>query len=270
MIGYVASYTYRYVVGETCKVKGLPKVESSYGYKVYYSMDDALRFNIIPDTKVYEIEVLGAIDKDCFGKYVFTNKIRVVKELTNDELFESDYIYAKLLSYVQNMDRPGLHKYIGEIVRSSMDYALVPIIYGFTGTKYFNIFEHSVHDLTRIFVATYGTRTNRWCLINDDSCRVRKAIATFGDNSHREYLIDDADTDVRVEIAIHGDDKLRTMLLDDDDWNVCIEIIKHGNDKHREYYLKENNKATTDFILFYCGERLKRKIEKLRLKGELK
>ena len=269
MIGYIASCMHRYVVGEIYKIKGLPKVESSHGYKVYYSLDDALRFNVTPDTKVYEIEVLGATDKDCFGTYVLTNKMRVTKELTNDELFESDYIYAKLLSYVQNMDRLGLRKYIGKIVRSSMDYALVPIIYGFTGTKYFNIFEHSVHDLTRTFVATYGTRTNRWYLINDDSCRVRKAIATFGDNSHRESLIDDADADVRAEIAIHGNDKLRTMLLDDDDWNVCIEIIKHGNDKHREYYLKENNKATTDLILDYCGNRLKRKIEKLRQKGEL-
>lgn len=269
MIGYVASYTYRYEVGEICKVKGLPKVESSYGYKVYYSMDDALRFNIIPDTKVYEIDVLGAIDKDCFGKYVFTNKIRVVKELTNDELFESDYIYAKLLSYVQNVDRPGLREYIGEIVHSSMDYALVPIIYGFTGTKYFNILEHSIHESTREFVATYGTRKNRWYLINDDCWRVRNAIAIFGDNSHKEWLINDVVDEVRVSIAIHGNDKLRTMLLDDDDWYVCIEIIKHGNDKHREYYLKENNKATTDLILDYCGSRLKRRIEKLRQKGEL-
>ena len=98
---------------------------------------------------------------------------------------------------------------------------------------------------------------------------MRKAIATYGDNSHREWLINDADSTVRVEIAIHGNDKLRTMLLDDEDWYVCIEIIKHGNDKHREYYLKENNKATTDLILDYCGDRLKRKIEKLRQKGEL-
>ena len=269
MIGYIASYTYRYAVGETYKVKGLPKVESSYGYKVYYSLNEALWFKITPNTKVYAIEVLGATDKDCFGKYVFTNKMRVVKELTNDELYNSDYVYAKLLSYCQNMDRPGLRKYIGEIVYSSIDYALVPVIYGFTGNKYFDKLEHSIHDSTREFAATYGTRTNRWHLINDDCCRVRAAIATYGDNSHREYLINDADSVVRVEIAIHGNDKLRTMLLDDDDWYVCIEIIKHGNDKHREYYLKENNKATTDLILDYCGERLKRKIEKLRQKGEL-
>lgn len=269
MIGYIASYIDRYVVGETYKVKGLPKVESSYGYKVYYSMDNALRYNIVPDTKVYEIEVLGATDKDCFGTYVYTNNMRVVKELTNDELFESDYIYAKLLSYVQNMDRPGLRKYIGEIVHSSMDCAIVPVIHGFTGTKYFNILEYSVYDLTREYVATYGTRTNRWHLINDDSWRVRKAIVIFGDNSQREYLINDVSDEVRQSVAIYGNDKLRTMLLDDSDWYVCIEIIKHGNDKHREYYLNENNKATTDFILDYCGERLKRKIEKLRLKGEL-
>lgn len=269
MIGYIASYTHKYVVGETYKTKGLPKVESSYGYKVYYSMDNALRFNIAPDTKVYEIEVLGATDKDCFGTYVFTNKMRVVKELTNNELFESDYVYAKLLSYVQNMDGPGLKDYIKEIVRSSIDYALVPLIYGFTGTKYFNTLQHSTNDLTREFVATYGKRANRWYLINDDSCRVRKAIAIFGDNSHREYLIGDVDDEVRQSIATYGNDKLRTMLLDDDDWYVCIEIIKHGNDKHREYYLKENNKSTTDLILDYCGGRLKRKIEKLRLKVEL-
>ena len=55
-------------------------------------------------------------------------------------------------------------------------------------------------------------------------------------------------------------------------------ILNHGIDiilqflyhKHREYYLKENNKATTDFILDYWGDRLKGKIEKLRQKGELK
>ena len=188
MIGYITSYRHRYVVGETYKVKGLPKVDASYGYKVYYSMDNALRYNVTPDTKVYEIEVLGATDKDCFGTYVFTNKMRVVKELTNDELFKSDYIYAKLLSYVQNMDRPGLHKYIGEIVRSSMDYALVPIIYGFTGTKYFNILEHSVHDLTREFVATYGKRTHRWYLISDDSWRVRRQ-SQYLETIHKENIL---------------------------------------------------------------------------------
>ena len=96
-----------------------------------------------------------------------------------------------------------------------------------------------------------------------------KAIAIFGDNSQREYLINDVSDEVRQSIAIYGNDKLRAMLLDDDDWYVCIEIIKHGNDKHREYYLKENNKATTDLILDYCGDRLKRKIEKLRQRGEL-
>ncbi len=48
--------------------------------------------------------------------------------------FDSDYIYAKLISYVQNMDRPGLQDYIKEIVRSSIDYALLPLIYTFTGT----------------------------------------------------------------------------------------------------------------------------------------
>lgn len=192
-------------------------MELRYGYRVYYSIDDALRYNITPDTKVYEIEVLGATDKDCFGTYVYTNKMRVVKELTTDELFESDYIYAKLSSYVQNMDRPGLRKCIEEIIRSSMDYALVPIIYGFTGTKYFNILEHSVHDLTREYVATYGKRTHRWYLINDDSWRVRKAIAIFGDTSQREYLINDISVEVRQSIAIYGNDKLRTILLDDDD-----------------------------------------------------
>ena len=36
MIGYITSYRHRYVVGETYTVKGLPKVDASYGYKVYY------------------------------------------------------------------------------------------------------------------------------------------------------------------------------------------------------------------------------------------
>ena len=38
MIGYVATHKDDYNVGETYKVKGLPRVESEYGYVVYTSL----------------------------------------------------------------------------------------------------------------------------------------------------------------------------------------------------------------------------------------
>ncbi len=62
MIGYITSYRHGMQLGETYKVKGSEKVDASYGYKVYYSMDNALRYNVTQILKSM-IEVLGATDK---------------------------------------------------------------------------------------------------------------------------------------------------------------------------------------------------------------
>ena len=134
-----------------------------------------------------------------------------------------------------------------------------------TGNRYFNIFKRSRWDLIRELVAQYGTRTQRWNLIDDKDAGVRGAIAQYGDNSHREALLHDRDDEVRESVARFGNDKLRTQLLDDDDWNVCTTIIMFGNDKHREYYLDRvfNDKWTWNFIYENSGKRLRNKMDKM-------
>ncbi len=63
-------------------------------------------------------------------------------------------------------------------------------------------------------------------------------------------------------VISHAPMLLMTMIS-----SLVLRLSSTEIDKHREYYLKENNKSTTGFILI-IAERLKRKIEKLRLKGE--
>ena len=267
-IGYVATNDDRYVVGETYKVKGLPKVESDYGYMVYCSLTMAiLMYGMVVDIRIYEAEILGATEKESFGRYVRTNKMKVIREVTTDELFDSDDDEcAKVLAYIKEPERPGMIEYLNKIVRPTMSYTLSMAVWRLTGTRYFEVFKRSSYDLIRELVAQYGTRSQRWYLINDKDADVRDAIAMYGDNSHREALLHDRDDNVRESVARFGTDKLRTQLLDDDDWNVCFTIIMFGNDKHREYYLDRvfNDTWTWNFIYERSGKRLRNKMDKMR------
>lgn len=268
MIGYVATNDDRYVVGETYKVKGLPKVESEHGYMVYCSLSMAiLMYGMVEDIRIYEAEVLGATEKESFGRYVRTNKMKVIREITTDELFESDDDEcAKVLAYIKEPERPGMIEYLNKIVRPTMSYTLSMAVWRLTGNRYFEVFKRSSHDLIRELVAQYGTRSQRWYLINDKDAGVRESIAQYGDNSHREALLHDRDDDVRESVARFGTDKLRTQLLDDDDWNVCFTIIMFGNDRHREYYLDRifNDTWTWNFVYEHSGKRLRNKMDKMR------
>lgn len=268
MIGYIATNKDDYNVGKTYKVKGLPKVESEYGYMVYCSLALAIMmYGMVKETRIYEAEILGATEKESFGRYVRTNKMKVIREITTDELFESDDDeYAKVLAYIREPERPGMIEYLNKIVRPTMSYTLSMAVWRLTGTRYFEVFKRSHYDLIRELVAQYGTRSQRWYLINDKDAGVRDAIAMYGDNSHREALLHDRDDNVRESVARFGNDKLRTQLLDDDDWNVCFTIIMFGNDKHREYYLDRifNDTWTWNFVYENSGKRLRNKMDKMR------
>ena len=268
MIGYVATNDDRYVVGETYKVKGLPKVESEYGYMVYCSLALAIMmYGMVKETRIYEVEILGANEKESFGRYVRTNKMKVIREVTTDELFKSDDDEcAKVLAYIKEPERPGMIEYLNKIVRPTMSYTLSMAVWRLTGTRYFEVFKRSHYDLIRELVAQYGIRSQRWYLINDKDADVRDAVAMYGDNSHREALLHDRDDNVRESVARFGTDKLRTQLLDDDDWNVCFTIIMFGNDKHREYYLDRifNDTWTWNFVYERSGKRLRNKMDKMR------
>lgn len=267
-IGYVATNDDRYVVGETYKVKGLPRVESEYGYMVYCSLTMAiLMYGMVEEIRIYEAEILGATEKESFGRYVRTNKMKIIKEVTTDELFKSDDDEcAKVLAYIKEPERPGMIEYLNTIVRPTMSYVLSMAVWQLTGNRYFEVFKRSHYELIRVLVAQYGTRTQRWNLINDESPYVREAIAQYGDNSHREVLLHDGEAMVREPVARFGNDKLRTQLLDDDDWDVCFTIIMFGNDKHREYYLDRvyNDTWTWNFIYENSGKRLRNKMDKMR------
>ena len=268
MIGYVATDDNRYTVGENYKVKGLPKVELGYGYMVYCSLALAIMmYGMVKETRIYEAEILGATEKESFGRYVRTNKMKVIREITTDELFESDDDeYAKVLAYIREPKRPGMIEYLNAIVRPTMSYTLSMAVWQLTGNRYFDVFRRSSWDLIRELVAQYGTRSQRWYLINDENPRVRCAIAQYGNNSHREALLNDWDDEVREAVARFGNDKLRTQLLDDDDWNVCFTIIMFGNDRHREYYLDRIFKDTWtwNFVYENSGKRLRNKMDKMR------
>lgn len=268
MIGYVATNDDRYVVGETYKVKGSPKVESEYGYMVYCSLTMAiLMYGMVEEIRIYEAEILGATEKESFGRYVRTNKMKIIKEVTIDELFESDDDEcAKVLAYIKEPERPGMIEYLNDIVRPTMSFTLSMAVWRLTGNRYFDVFKRSHYDLIRELVAQHGTRSQRWYLINDEDTGVRDAIAMYGDNSQREALLHDRDGDVRESVARFGTDRLRTQLLDDDDWNVCFTIIMFGNDKHREYYLDRifNDTWTWNFVYEHSGKRLRNKMDKMR------
>ena len=268
MIGYVATSDNRYTVGETYKVKGLPKVESEHGYMVYCSLALAIMmYGMVKETWIYEADILGATEKESFGRYVRTNKMKVIREITTDELFESDDDeYAKVLAYIREPERPGMIAYLNTIVRPTMSYTLSMAVWQLTGNRYFDVFRRSSWDLIRELVAQYGTRSQRWYLINDENPRVRCAVAQYGNNSHREALLNDWDDEVREAVARFGNDKLRTQLLDDDDWNVCFTIIMFGNDRHREYYLDRifDDTWTWNFVYENSGKRLRNKMDKMR------
>ena len=268
MIGYIATHKDDYNVGETYKVKGLPNVASEHGYMVYCSLSMAiLMYGMVEEIRIYEAEVLGATEQESFGRYVRTNKMKVIREITTDELFESDDDEcAKVLAYIKEPERPGMMEYLNKIVRPTMSYTLSMAVWRLTGNRYFEVFKRSHYELIRVLVAQYGTRTQRWNLIDDESPYVREAIAQYGDNSHREALLHDRDDDVRESVARFGTDKLRTQLLDDDDWNVCFTIIMFGNDKHREYYLDRvfNDTWTWNFMYENSGKRLRNKMDKMR------
>ena len=179
MIGYIAAFDDSYTAGETYKVKGLPKVESGYGYMVCYSLSMIIMmYEMVKEVRIYEAEILGATEKESFGRYVRTNKMKVIREVTTDELFESDDDeYAKVLSYIKAPDKPGMIEYLNTIVRPTMSYVLSIAVWQLTGNRYFDVFRRSSWDLIREVVAQYGTRSQRWYLINDENPRVRCAVA---------------------------------------------------------------------------------------------
>lgn len=163
MIGYIATHKDDYNVGKTYKVKGLPKVKSEYGYMVYCSLALAIMMYImVKETQIYEAEILGATEKESFGRYVRTNKMKVIREITTDELFESDDDeYAKVLAYIREPERPRMIEYLNKIVRPTMSYTLSMAVWRLTGTRYFEVFKRSHYDLIRELVAQHRTRSQR-------------------------------------------------------------------------------------------------------------
>lgn len=93
---------------------------------VCYSLSMVIMMNeMVKEVRIYEAEILGATEKESFGRYVRTNKMKVIREVTTDELFEADDDeYAKVLSYIKAPDRPEMIEYLNTIVRPTMSYTL--------------------------------------------------------------------------------------------------------------------------------------------------
>lgn len=212
---------FQFEIGKTYEVKGKP-IYYKNGFTACEDIDSVfIECGLRNDNIICEVEVLGDIDRDGDSSRVVTNKIKIIRELTVEDLLKFNTIKTLIKAIILD---PSI---ITDDMLSHSDWGVRVTIAELGKNRHRNILVNDNHFKVRIAVAIYGTTKHRDILINDLNVWVRCYVARYGTNKHRNILINDQHWMVRKYVAKYGTNKQRDILNKDKDYNVVEAVWKY-------------------------------------------
>lgn len=238
---------FQYEIGKTYEIKEEP-VMCARGFHACLNLETVFRY-YSPYKKpiLCEVEILGdVVHGRFFDDKVVTNKIKIVRELTEDEVtkyaleqfklkLESLPLVYALLTY------PNLAPFISDkilyqlvpfeqkelAIHGSQDLLKRLLKCGHPSTK---------QELTRT-VPLYPESTQKVILdtlVKDGLEEVRAKVATYGKKRHRNILMNDVSAIVREQVALFATKKqLDKMIAIEENKLVLCAIYKNGTKEQK-------------------------------------
>ena len=238
---------FQYEIGKTYEIKGEP-IMCARGFHACLSLETVFRY-YSPYKKpiLCEVEVLGdVVHGRFFDDKVVTNKIKIVRELTEDEVtkyaleqfklkLESLPLVYALLTY------PNLAPFISDKIL----YQLVPF-------EQKELAIHGSQDLLKRLLKCGHSSTKQELvrttplypestqkiildtLVKDGLEEVRAKVATYGKKRHRSILMNDVSAIVREQVALFATkNQLDKMVAQEQNKLVLCAIYKNGTKEQK-------------------------------------
>lgn len=239
---------FQYEIGKTYEIQGEP-IMCARGFHACLNLETVFRY-YSPYKKpiLYEVEVLGdVIHGRFFDDKVVTNKIKIVRELTEDEVtkYALDQFKLKLESLplvYALLTYPNLAPFISDkilyqlvpfeqkelAIHGSQDLLKRLLKCGHPSTK---------QELVRI-TPLYPESTRKIILdtlVKDGLEEVRAKVATYGKHRHRNLLMNDVSAMVREQVALFATkNQLDKMVAQEQNKLVLCAIYKNGTKEQKE------------------------------------
>lgn len=238
---------FQYEIGKTYEIKGEP-IMCARGFHACLNLETVFRY-YSPYKKpiLCEVEVLGdVVHGRFFDDKVITNKIKIVRELTEDEVtkYALDQFKLKLESFplvYALLTYPNLAPFISDKIL----YQLVPF-------EQKELAIHGSQDLLKRLLKCghpstkqelvrttllYPKSTQKIILdtlVKDGLEEVRAKVATYGKKRHRSTLMNDVSPMVREQVALFATkNQLDKMVAQEQNKLVLCAIYKNGTKEQK-------------------------------------
>ena len=247
---------FQYEIGKTYEIQGEP-IMCARGFHACLNLETVFRY-YSPYKKpiLCEVEVLGdVIHGGFFDDKVVTNKIKIVRELTEDEVtkYALDQFKLKLESLplvYALLTYPNLAPFISDKIL----YQLIPF-------EQKALAIHGSQDLLKRLLKCghpstkqelvrttplYPESTQKIILdtlVKDGLEEVRAKVATYGKHHHRNLLMNDVSTMVREQVALFATKKqLDKMIAIEENKLVLCAIYNNGTKEHKAIVNEKMNR----------------------------
>lgn len=238
---------FQYEIGKTYEIQGEP-IMCARGFHACLNLETVFRY-YSPYKKpiLCEVEVLGdVIHGRFFDDKVVTNKIKIVRELTEDEVtkYALDQFKLKLESLplvYALLTYPNLAPFISDKIL----YQLVPF-------EQKELAIHGSQDLLKRLLKCGHPSTKQELvrtvplypeslqklildtLVKDGLEEVRAKVATYGKHRHRNLLMNDVSAMVREQVALFATkNQLDKMVAQEQNKFVLCAIYKNGTKEQK-------------------------------------
>lgn len=239
---------FQYEIGKTYEIQGEP-IMCARGFHACLNLETVFRY-YSPYKKpiLCEVEVLGdVVHGRFFDDKVVTNKIKIVRELTEDEVtkYALDQFKLKLESLplvYALLTYPNLAPFISDKIL----YQLIPF-------EQKELAIHGSQDLLKRLLKCGHPSTKQELvrtvplypeslqklildtLVKDGLEEVRAKVATYGKKRHRSILMNDVSAMVREQVALFATkNQLDKMVAQEQNKLVLCAIYKNGTKEQKE------------------------------------
>ena len=205
-------------------------------YKDYNNLMDA-------DVVLHHVEILGSVDTSYADSTIVTDKIKIGKPVTFEELAPLKdtagslevMLFIKLVA-TQNGDMTQLIPFLHH---KDLNVRATLAKYGTDEMR-----KQLVNDadlFVRLTITEFWNDDTLYQLVNDNAWIIRAKIAKYGNDELRQQLLNDESWCVRKAVAAYGTDELRLQLINDDVWCVRYSVAEYGTDEMRLQLLNDEN-----------------------------
>lgn len=239
---------FQYEIGKTYEIEGEP-IMCARGFHACMKLESVFYYYSNYNKPILcEVEILGDV---VYGKNdedkIVTNKIKIVRELTKEEVEQYAFDLFKLkgesrpLVYAL-LQYPDLGQFIsGLILRRLPTYEQKQLVVHGSKTLRHRFLKEGNPMVKQELIQSahlYSPTEQKIIfntLIQDSNEDVRAEIAIYGKKTHRDILMNDSSPKVRTQVALFATNKqLNEMVMREENKSVLCAIYKKGTKKQKE------------------------------------